>query len=520
MSTIHLKTDQNRLIANLRHAFNPSSMLGELLQNARRAQAEHIHVTVEGDTLTVSDDGIGMDDLQDLIFIAHSNWCEKLQARENAFGFGALSTLYFADRLSVHSRDLAFTARTEQIISGDSVVVYHKSYRPGTELRLEGVKPAQAGQDLTAWVEQELQRLCEAFPVPIWFNGAEVPRPLTRPGLRWRETSMGKVRINLAGRHTQWRCFLQGLPIGRMPSYNEHQVVLLPDNTLAKLPDRQHLLNEAEEHPRIQAAVNEAYRAALVEVKQTLTASEFVEHYAQECLNSPNADLLNDVPFVPRGWFRDWSFEPAGFRHYWRHYMPNGILAREVVEQLGVWQIENEEDDAPTAEVYLEAAGALLFEEPGLDDGHWLKRLIRTVTPEQVQVKMGAGLHRDSDPGLADYQVELELVETLHVRLEGAPEYAVPALRKGCTLYLTAAADGVTRLVSDYIFDDRYAEDREDEDARYIATFIAVGCSSSPDRVVEALLPDALRHTAQPKLAGAVIHLTFDETGKLQSVSA
>ncbi len=74
-------------------------------------------------------------------------------------------------------------------------------------------------------------------------------------------------------------------------------------------------------------------------------------------------------------------------------------------------------------------------------------------------------------------------------------------------------------LVSDYVFDDRYDEDCEDEDARTITTFIAVGCSQSADRVVDALLPNALRYVAQPKLAGAVVRLIFDETGKLQTVT-
>ncbi|MBV2205763.1 MAG: hypothetical protein KUL87_10105 [Pseudomonas sp.] len=121
---------------------------------------------------------------------------------------------------------------------------------------------------------------------------------------------------------------------------------------------------------------------------------------------------------------------------------------------------------------------------------------------------------------MADYEVELKLVETLHVRLDGEPEYAVRAFRKGCTLYLMADAGGVTRLVSDYIFDDRYDEDRENEDANSITTFIAVACSSSPNRVVAALLPHVLRHTSQPKLAGVVVQLTFDETGKLQAVTS
>ncbi|VFR21381.1 hypothetical protein AMP9_3967 [plant metagenome] len=58
----------------------------------------------------------------------------------------------------------------------------------------------------------------------------------------------------------------------------------------------------------------------------------------------------------------------------------------------------------------------------------------------------------------------------------------------------------------------------EDEDARIIQTFIAVGCSDAPDRVLEALLPSFLRHTAQPKLANAAICLTFDAEGRLHAI--
>ncbi|WP_269495564.1 hypothetical protein [Castellaniella sp. S9] len=114
--------------------------------------------------------------------------------------------------------------------------------------------------------------------------------------------------------------------------------------------------------------------------------------------------------------------------------------------------------------------------------------------------------------------VELELVETLHVGFDDQPEYTVEAVRKSDTLYLTPTAGGRTELVSDYLFDERYDEDREDEDAIVIMTFIAVGCSQSPDQVLKALLPDFLWNIAQPKLANACIHLVFDSEGQLSAV--
>lgn len=116
MGTIRLKTNQHRLISNLRHAFNPQSILGELLQNVRRAGAKQIHITVDDASIAVSDDGSGIADLQSLIHVAESGWDPELQARENAFGLGVLSTWYFSRHLSVHSGAQAFHASTTTII--------------------------------------------------------------------------------------------------------------------------------------------------------------------------------------------------------------------------------------------------------------------------------------------------------------------------------------------------------------------------------------------------------------------
>ncbi|EKB4873193.1 TPA: sensor histidine kinase [Citrobacter farmeri] len=520
MTTIRLQTNQNRLIANLRHAFNQSSMLGELLQNARRAQASAIHFTVDDSSLTIRDNGSGIANLQTLIHIAESGWDEKTQTCENAFGMGVLSTLYFAERLTVRSGGKAFSAATVDIIRGEPIQVIPWDLVEGTEIRLDGIQPTQPGETLSVWAERLLRTLCEAFPVPIWLNGHAVLRPLADPALQWRETPMGQILLDLSASRTQWRCFLQGLPIGRSPSTCRHHVVQLPNNTLARLPDRQHLLNEAEDHKRIQVAIDSAFRQALIETKERLSTSDFIVHYARICMDSSNADLLNDVPFVPRAWFRSWALEPSGFRRYWDRHLAEGIVAREVLEETGAWRIESDGDDAPTAEVYLEARKAFLLDESGIDAGHWLLGLVRPITPEEVQVRPGAILHHDASLCLADYEVELTLADGLNVCIEGEPDVAVGAIRKGVTLFLTADAGGATALVSDYIFDDRYDEDREDEDGRTIDTFIAVGCSQSPAGVVQALLPVTLRYAMQPRLAGAVVHLTFDAEGRLAAVTA
>jgi len=361
MRTISLQTNQHRLIANLRHAFTPRSMLGELLQNARRAKAKRIDVTIDGDTLTVSDNGCGIADLQTLIFIAESGWDEPTKSRENAFGLGVLSTLYFARTLSVHSGEQAFEAETAAIINGDDITVHAKPQRIGTQIRLTGVQSPDPTKRLRVWVNKELERLCQAFPVPVFYNGAEIARPFADKTLPWRKTKMGKVLIDLSVLPKHWHGFLQGLPVGKADHYRYH-VVLLPKDTLAKLPDRQHLLNEEQDKKRIQAAVNIAYREALMEAKANLSARDFIEQHVRTCLDSDNADLLNDVPFVPLDWFRHWEEEPAGHRKDWNHCHTPGFVSREEIEARGVWRIDfdqfDEYHDTFAAQVYLETAQA------------------------------------------------------------------------------------------------------------------------------------------------------------------
>jgi len=358
----------------------------------------------------------------------------------------------------------------------------------------------------------------------VTFNGTEFDRPLSRPGLPWRDTDVGQVLIDLEGAPSQYRCYLQGLPIGGHPSSPHHQIVVLHSDMIARPPDRQHLLHEKEDGKRIQDAVALAFRQTLIEAKERLAGSEFVLLYAATCLDSSNADLLNDIPFVPRSWFRDWANEPPGFRSHWSRYwdrrLADGIVAREALQEVGVWSIDADcDEDVPTAEVYLEARQVFMLEEHRLDGDHWLIGLVRFADPAQIGIHHGAVLHTDDCPPLNGDTIGVTLVGTLSACLGSeSREHAVAAIRRGETLYVTPHAYGVTRLISDYIFDDRYDEAREDEDTLTIATFIAVGCADSPARAVEELLSRSWRHTKQPKLAGATVCLSFDGEGKLASV--
>jgi hypothetical protein len=297
----------------------------------------------------------------------------------------------------------------------------------------------------------------------------------------------------------------------------------LRDDLLARLPDRQHLLNESEDHLRIQAAIDTVFREALIEAKERMAGRDFVLNYRETCLSSANADLLNDIAFAPLGWFRDWNADPAGFVCWWDFHDRKGIATAEELQQRGVWRIENdgeiEEDFA--AQAYLEARCAFLLREVRLDAGHWLMKLVQVISPEQIQVHHGKTLYSQDWPPLNDGTLSLTLVDTLGLGLEGeSGTYPVHAVRHQNMLYLTPRAKRSTRLVSDYMDKERYDAGCEAEDARCLETFIEAGSAKDAGGVINALLPDALRREAQAILAGAIVRLVFDEKGKLDSVVA
>lgn len=521
MGTIRLHNHQDFLIAALRQQLHQASDLGALLQTARSAGAGLIRIVADNASITLCDDGKSIEDMQALLDLPDPIGEREVRERSNASLTGVLSALYFATHLSVHCGQQGFSTPTDAIIRGEPIAVHAAAPRIGNEFRLDGVESPRPDMDLPQWVRSHLRHLCQAFPVRVIFNGVELPRPLAHPSLAWRETPIGRVLLDLDAPPHEWQCFRNGLPIGPAPSTPRYQAVLLHDGSTTRPPDPWHPCGEGNDHGCIQATIDPAYRAALIEAKERLSDSEFVVLYWEACLASSHADLLNDVPFAPRAWFRDWDAHPPGYQRFGQSEHLSGLAHLDSLDTEGVWRIHPEGDEDHAAEVYVCARGGLLLEERRLDAGHWLFQRIRSISSEQVRVYQDAVLHEDIHATLYEDDIELVLVRALNVRLNGEPDpYAVNAVRKDGKLVLTEQAGPVTRLVSDYVFDGRHDEAAEATDAQTILAFIAAGSTQGPARIVNAVLPPSLRYQPNPGLAGATVHLRFGPDGRLQAIDA
>lgn len=106
MNEVTLKVNQQALVRHLKFGFmRPSTVLGELMQNARRAKAIWVafHYEEAAGRLIVEDNGIGIADLQRLLTIAESGWDAETVAREHPFGMGFLAVVYAAEHLTIES---------------------------------------------------------------------------------------------------------------------------------------------------------------------------------------------------------------------------------------------------------------------------------------------------------------------------------------------------------------------------------------------------------------------------------
>ena len=121
-----LKVNQERLVRNLRFSFtDATTVLGELMQNARRAGATKVVIDFnpESKTLVVCDDGCGIDCFQTLLTVAESGWDADLVEREHPFGIGFLSALFACEHLTVESRGQRIAMPTADILSFKPIAV-------------------------------------------------------------------------------------------------------------------------------------------------------------------------------------------------------------------------------------------------------------------------------------------------------------------------------------------------------------------------------------------------------------
>lgn len=404
---IQVHINEEGVLRNQRHAFTDRfTLVSELLQNARRAGATSIEVRHDPGThfLSVSDNGVGIVDFQALLSLHESGWAPATRAQERPFGIGFSKCLYAATRCVVTSGDQRVEIDTAAALARASfevITVKAEDRVTGTRVELHGVELA----DLASRIDS----LCMGFPVPVSFNGRQLQRRLALDQLVTMDSPIGEVHLTgtrdgLHNHHTV--VFLQGFCVMRPVHFSVDQVnVVHLDSTMfmARLPDRDKLIDEDVQRRRIDAELKTSWRQVLEDAKFQMDADRFVEMYYDAMRSWGHLDLLNDLEVLPREVCRQICAYPTQTGDGSIDYVQRlevGITRQAVESHLVTLVVLDWlTGDNAARWMLARAQGHLLIDSMGIDAGHWAQRHLRYLEEEPLTVEVVAEQHRTALDG-------------------------------------------------------------------------------------------------------------------------
>ena len=388
---IQVRINEEGALSNQRYAFTDRfTLVSELLQNARRAGALHITINYDASTqiLVVKDDGGGLDDFQKLLSFHESGWDAAISAEERPFGVGFSKCLYAATRCIVASGHQRVDIDTAAALSKASIDVESIAQAlTGTRIELHGVDLPDLGN--------RIETLCLGFPVEVLFNGKPLARLFAAANLATMASPMGTVHLT-GTRDGKFSyntfVFLQGFCVMKpnYGSFDEVNVVHLDSRQfMARLPDRDKLIDEDVQKKRIDAELAACWRQTLEVAKTQLLPEQFVAIYYAAMRAWGHWDLLNDLDVLPAELFDEIVDYPIQDDDHSYVRQVATAPTREAIESGAVTLVSLEwlDDDNAARWMLARAKGFLIFDWIGLSSEHWAWRHVRFLDNETVQVE-------------------------------------------------------------------------------------------------------------------------------------
>jgi hypothetical protein len=122
---LHVKADvigQLRLFKSVTFT-DPYAFIDEALQNAQRAKAKTVRITVKSDKITIADDGIGLEDPESLFTMSKTGWDEATKEDQNPFGLGFFSCVALAGVVEVYSNSYYYKFDISKMFSTGNTAI-------------------------------------------------------------------------------------------------------------------------------------------------------------------------------------------------------------------------------------------------------------------------------------------------------------------------------------------------------------------------------------------------------------
>lgn len=542
-TTVQVTSDTGSILGALAATFTRgTTVIGELLQNARRAGATRIDITLTENLLMFEDDGKGIEDFSVLLAMAKSNWSEEVVQQDSPYGLGFIAALFACGTLGVQSKGKHLFASTADLIALKPVPVNESIDTGKTEIRLHDYKIGN--QQVVA---SALANYTRGFPLPVFINGNEVERNHALDASTMVETSFGWASVAVLRGGGIGNAYLQGLPVtvdlGRWFGYTPAGVVHL-DSTRFKgrLPDRDSLIDPEVNSKKIQEELDVERRKHLTELAKTVPHEQFVDKYWDVAVKLELYDLLNSLDFVPGHVFFTYSDNPRvigsdgdpSFRTEERKAISREQLEREGVFLVGSARYGWDDDNLLGAHIAYAKGGYVL--KDNVLGWHWVSKLAQQLDPEHFTLEVEAGPGEDLIE-VDGRTVKLNVCKKLSAVYYGpdaSDEHASSGLfiRYGAqveiemffdssknTLYVTEgvckeAAYAAVWQISSFEEDDTFISALESDSVSSYRNVLATILGGDPGEALLHIIQQSLYSGATPKaLRGKSFTVTFNEDG-------
>ena len=533
MNEVSMKVNQANLVKGLKYSFtNKTTVLGELMQNARRAGANQVVFNFDPVTrsLRISDDGCGIESLEALLTIAESGWDTHIVAEEHPFGIGFLSALFACKKITVSSKSGYLSVRTADVLSFKPVTVEQITCWNGvTEILLQEVDITEDG------IKSALEKLASGFSIPVIFNNKVLDRGCSiNSGLQFISTEIGGIYLSgldtpYSGSHIAFKVFLQGLPIysshDYLYGYDYHVIHLDSSSFYARLPDREKLINEDDVIVRIKDVLVKEIEKSLISMRNTLPPEEFVKYF-YIMRDYGLLRLLNDVPVAPVQALGEIIEPPHCETDYFGSFIEDikEPLSRCEIEEIGVVQFDEYiHDDGSELHLFAMSRGNLIFRDC-LDKDHWLNSMIQKINQDEVLVEMPNESRSSYFEGYYTY-FEVWFCDSFKINVgNDTVEIRDQALFTGndgsCTAIIPKGyySTDILKQVSTYTDEyDVFQESAWETDVNDFEAFLAANTTNDPVVAIKRLLPN---FKGCPLLYGESFILTLNKQGIVESVTA
>ena len=506
---IQVRINEEGALRNQRYAFTDRyTLVSELMQNARRAGARRIEIVYDeaSKILRVIDNGCGIPDFQKLLTFNESGWNDETSRQERPFGIGFSKCLYSASRCIVSSRNRRIDFLTADALGRRLIDVLDIQDHPGTTVELHEVE--------LPGLKTRLTNLCSGFPVAVWFNGMEMPRPHAMGHLGFVSTDLGEVYLTgtVDGNYSaDTLVFLQGFCVMRSSGFDPEHVNVVHLNSqkfMARLPDRDKLIDEEDQSTRIDACLKSLWRQVLLKVKGAMEPEAFVDVYFRAMSRWGHVDLLNSVPLLPKCLCQHIVGYPIqeGYGH--REYLEPVAqsIKRSEIEEGRVVLVELDSTSSENVAYWMlaRANGYVVCSPASLHRDHWAHPYVRTIDGEGVLVEALGEQCRATLEGRWIWP-EVILCDAVAVTMGGDRVVIADAgvYHDGSIFIPSGECSGESvRQASDFIDEnDQFLDDHCEADRDALADLIRRLRSVDPNATLDSLLQE-LKLEKYPLLQG------------------